>query len=261
MTNLLLCILLLAGCTTASKSFDNKADALGFRQSHIRGAAFSHTLFSNGVTDSNKVLNVYLGGDGTPWFAGRYVTRDPTPLKPVMLSLMKMDRHPAIYLGRPCYHQKAMPENCHKSLWTSRRYSAAVVDSMVTALKRYVMLHGYQKIRLFGFSGGGTLGVLMAPQLPQTEMVVTLAGNLNPDAWAEYHGFLPLQGSLNPSRQPALPVHITQFHIVGSRDQNMPAFLSEAFVRKQQNARYALLDGADHHCCWNQKWSELLAGL
>lgn len=259
----LLIILLLAGsgCSTASSTFDQEAKNLGFKAKQIKGLNFKHTVYENGRLSNKKILHVYLGGDGSPWFQGRYITDDPTPLNPVMLKLMKMDNSPSIYLGRPCYHQTRMSVNCDKSLWTNKRYSLIVVDTMEVALKKYTQKYNYKEIKLFGFSGGGTLAMLLAARLQKVSTVVTLAGNINTDAWTAFHGYLPLIGSLNPSKQPSLPSSIRQFHMAALVDKNVPANMIQLEAGRQNNATFIPLRNANHHCCWGTIWRQMLVNI
>lgn len=255
----LICVLLsVSACSSASSSFEKKAVQKGLELIYIQGDNFEHAIFRKNISANERVLHVYLGSDGTPWFQGRYATRDPTPLRPVMLDLMKMDQSPAIYLGRPCYHQKKMPQNCNKLLWTHQRYSVAVVQSMVAALRSYMQQYGYQSVRLFGFSGGGALAMLIAARLDSVGAVITLAGNLDIDAWTTHHNYLPLAGSLNPAKEPPLPIDIKQIHIAGGQDNSVPGFMIKKIADRQRNAQYILLDHADHHCCWKEVWPSLL---
>ncbi len=257
-----LCLILLfiTGCSSASSSFTIKASQSGFKTTFMQGLNYKHTLYKN-KKSSTDVLHVYLGGDGTPWFEGHYITRDPTPLKPIMLDLMKRDQSAAIYLGRPCYHQQKMPANCDNSLWTSKRYSKTVVNSMAVALKRYISRYHISKVSLFGFSGGGALAMLLAPKIKEVNRVVTLAGNLDTDAWATAHGYTPLSGSLNPALQPPLPASIQQLHYLGEKDRNITVKLVKPVIERQKNARLIILKQADHHCCWVKPWDKFLNSL
>ena len=255
---LCLILLLITGCSSASSSFAIKAKDSDLITTRIQGLNYRHTLYKNKKSNTGT-LHVYLGGDGTPWFKGRYITQDPTPLKPVMLDLMKMDKFPAIYLGRPCYHQQKMPANCDNSLWTSKRYSATVVNSMASALKRYIRQYNINKVSLFGFSGGGTLAMLLAPQIKEVDVIVTLAGNLDTDAWTAHHRYAPLTGSLNPARQPILSKNIRQFHYLGEKDKNILIKTMKPVIKQQKNALLFILKQADHHCCWAENWNKILA--
>lgn len=253
---------LLAGCGSAASAFDQSATGLGLVPQSVAGKDFVHTVYESSTLmgTSRENLHIYLDGDGTPWFDNRYVTDDPTPLKSTVLRLVKQDKGPAIYLGRPCYHQaQQMPTNCTQDLWTSARYSPQVVASMVSALNHYLANKPYKRVTLIGFSGGGTLAMLMAPHLPQVTAVITLAGNLDTDAWAQRHGYRPLTGSLNPARQPPLSAAIRQIHIIGADDRNIFPELTKSVLAHQANARLIILPEVDHHCCWEKYLPQILS--
>ena len=85
---------------------------------------------------------------------------------------------------------------------------------MAAALSDILQRRPYQGLVLIGYSGGGVLAMLLAEQFPATQAVVTVAGNLDTDAWAIEHGYSPLRGSLNPAfatatgrKYPAIAFH------------------------------------------------------
>ena len=65
--------------------------------------------------------------------------------------------------------------------------------------------------------------MLSASRVPQSVAVITVAANLDIDAWTDLHGDLRLVGSLNPARQPPLPDRVVQIHYAGGRDRLVPA--------------------------------------
>jgi pimeloyl-ACP methyl ester carboxylesterase len=101
--------------------------------------------------------------------------------------------------------------------------------------------------------------VLLAHELPQTSAVITIAGILDTDAWTDFHHYIPLFSSLNPVQLTALPDKIRQIHIQGGRDVNVPPKLAEAYLQKQDNATVIRYPNADHTCCWQNYWVDLLA--
>jgi pimeloyl-ACP methyl ester carboxylesterase len=114
-----------------------------------------------------------------------------------------------------------------------------------------------RQLILIGYSGGGTLAVLLANQLPEAVGVITLAANLDIQAWATDHHFSPLNGSLNPASDTA---NLTVPHLAlhGAMDSNVaPASLTE-FQRTHPSSQMQFIDGYDHVCCWEKDWSELL---
>ena len=180
---------LLGACQSPTLKFDQTAASLGLQRDVVMGAGFQHVLFwRNG--GPNKTLHVYLGGDGTPVNAGR-PAKDPTPRNPLMLRLMLLDPDPAVYVGRPCYHGLAATAGCSGDLWTTARYSESVVSSLAAAIRRIMMSRGYERISLFGHSGGGTLAMLLAV-LGVTKSFSRPQSSLSPTA-AHQHSGAPLR--------------------------------------------------------------------
>jgi pimeloyl-ACP methyl ester carboxylesterase len=173
---------------------------------------------------------------------------------------MALDPTPAVYLGRPCYHGLAGTAPCAPGWWTSERYGESVVDSMAAALRPIIAERGHPRIAWFGHSGGGTLAVLLAERFPETVAVVTIAGNLDIDAWADLHGYDRLTGSLNPVSRPPLPANVRQRHYAGGRDRVVPADLIEE-AAADGNAEVIVIDAYEHVCCWEDLWPEILADL
>jgi pimeloyl-ACP methyl ester carboxylesterase len=249
-----LCLLLLAaGCRSAAERFLEAAAGRGLRAQEIEGAGFRHVVLSRGAHTPGTTLHVYLDGDGVPWLGG-YPTADPTPRDPLVLDLMTLDPGPAVYLGRPCYHGLGEP-SCSSELWTSARYSAAVVDSMAAAARSVLSARGAERVVWLGYSGGGALAVLLAARLPETAGVVTVAANLDVEAWAEQQGWSPLTGSLNPARQPPLPRHVYQRHYAGGRDRTVPP------ETVPSTSDLVVVEDYDHRCCWALIWPAVLADL
>jgi dienelactone hydrolase len=171
---------------------------------------------------------------------------------------MAKDTGARVLVGRPCHFGTSGDPGCGPPLWTHRRYSPEVVASMAAALRRILAGSGAPRVVLVGYSGGGTLAWLMAPQIPGTVAVVTVAANLDTDAWSALHGYTPMAGSLNPASQPPLPAGIEEVHYAGARDRNVPPAIAESFRRRHEAARVVVVDDFDHECCWAARWPELL---
>lgn len=214
---------------------------------------------------SGQVLHIYLEGDGTPWINGKWIASDPTPRNAVMLELMRFDNSPAILLGRPCYHLKSNNSHCHSDDWTVGRYSPKVIASMVSAIQTLQQQLRFSKIVLFGHSGGGVIALLIAnamqQQLPITAAVVTLAANIDIDAWAASHGYLPLKQSLNPALLPALPLSIFTLHLFGQNDKVVDAKLFQNYLSRRPGVESIVYGEIDHTCCWATVWPNVLARI
>jgi hypothetical protein len=246
-----------AGCTAAGVRFAARADELGMSRGVVSGSVFPHVVFRH-VPRLSPTLHVYLDGDGTPWVAG-VAARDPTPRNALVLELMKQDGAPSVYLGRPCYHGLASVRPCEPSLWTSRRYSETVVASMAMAVQALLDAGPFERVVWFGYSGGGTMAMLLAPRVRATVAVVTVAANLDIDRWADVRGYPRLAGSLNPASQPPLAPRILQRHYVGARDRDVPPGIVASGQIPPDTL--VVIPTYDHVCCWPEMWADVLADV
>ena len=257
--SLLAASLLLAAtaCSSPAQRFSQNAAALGIDSDIVHGTVFQHVVFKQSRR-SSSMLHVYIDGDGTPWRDG-HPSSDPTPRNTLLLRLMALDPAPSVYLGRPCYHGLSGTSPCSSIVWTQERYSEAVVSSMAAALRHILKTSNFDRLAWFGHSGGGTLAVLLAPRFPETTDLITIAANLDIDAWADLHGYSRLNGSLNPARQPSLPPWIHQRHYVGGKDRQVP---EEVVERGPIDRRQLIvIPSYDHVCCWESIWPALLADI
>lgn len=246
----------LAGCATPAQKFDQAAAALGFKRDVIEGAGFMHVVFGRKTPNAGPTLHVYLDGDGSP-FSNERPSTDPTPRGTITLQLLAQDPGPAVYVGRACYHGPAPPSACHTDHWTSARYSEPVVASLAVAIRFLVNAGDFQQLVLFGYSGGGTLAVLLAERLPQTRAVITVGANLDIDTWADDHAIPRLSASLNPASRHALAGVFVR-HYVGSADRVVrPEIVAAAAAISGAQTR--VIEGFDHTCCWVSLWPTILA--
>ncbi|HET9492085.1 MAG TPA: alpha/beta hydrolase [Methylomirabilota bacterium] len=221
----------------------------------VPGAPFDHVVFWP-PGPASRTLHVYIDGDGTPWVQGR-PAHDPTPRNPLMLRLMNLDPNPRVYLGRPCYHGLATRPPCSAAMWTRERYSERVVVSMAAALRQVIGKRGVTRVAWFGYSGGGTLVLLLAPRFAETAAVVTVAGNLDIDAWADLHGYSRLVGSLNPATHSWAFSQVYERHYVGGVDRIVPrTIVDRAGVRPET---VTVIPTYDHVCCWETIWPAVVS--
>jgi pimeloyl-ACP methyl ester carboxylesterase len=261
---LLLLSVLCTACVAPAIRVDEEAAAYGFERQTVRGTQFPHRVYLNTLKPRTGNLHVYIEGDGLPWLLPDLVSADPTPRTPLMLHLMAQDPNPAIYLGRPCYFGFAQMPPCNPWWWTEGRFSSAVVESMAAALARLMPRQQNTAVTLVGHSGGGALAMLLASRLLNITAVVTLAGNLDTEAWTRHHHYSDLSASLNPALMPRLDERITQLHFQGGKDQNIPPTLASGFAAHQPQAHFKIYPELSHSDGWEEKWPEilpLLAGL
>ncbi|MGH2607442.1 MAG: alpha/beta fold hydrolase [Tepidiformaceae bacterium] len=217
----------------------------------VPGAPFGHVVYWPPSRPASRSLHVYIDGDGTPWVLGR-PAHDPTPRNPLMLRLINLDPNPSVYLGRPCYHGLATRPSCSAAIWTRERYSERVIVSMAAALRQVIGKRGVTRVAWFGYSGGGALALLLAPRFAETAALVTVAGNLDIDAWTDLHGYSRLIGSLNPATHPWARSQVYERHYVGGVDRIVPrAIVDRAGVRPET---VRVIPAFDHVCCWEKIW-------
>ncbi|HTV80425.1 MAG TPA: alpha/beta fold hydrolase [Steroidobacteraceae bacterium] len=222
----------------------------------LQGAGFVHFAYQR-IRSDDDGLTLFIEGDGSPWTGGgRTVAADPTPHAPIALALAAATPGSVLYLGRPCYFGARTDRACEPRWWTSDRYSEAIVASLAAAANRFIAQHPVRRVILVGYSGGGTLAVLMAGRVPQVTAVVAVAANLDPQEWARRHHYLPLTGSLDPALQPPLPVALPQWYLVGDRDVNVPYAASSRYLDRLPREDIWHFAKFDHRCCWVEAWPE-----
>lgn len=268
----------LSGCQTGLGRIDRSAQAAGLSRTVVQGQQYRHVVYANrdarrlaqgkshrtrtggrgGQAAPADRLVVFLDGDGRPWSAdGQQPSADPTTQNPLALKLLARTRAPSLYISRPCYQQLKDP-GCSPEIWTGGRYSRAVVESIATAIGNTAYGARQPELILVGYSGGGALAVLVAERLPKVAAVVSIAADLDIDAWTRHHDYLPLTTSLNPAtsdfKHPWLEIHLQ-----GARDTIVPMETTAAYFARHARALRWPFQQYDHVCCWVESWPESFA--
>jgi len=261
--------LLLVGC--ASLSLEQRRSA----SSHLAINAGWHRL--NLVTDPfvlaafvpthlqlGEVLTIYIEGDGLAWIDSSTPSLDPTPLNALALKLaMKHPSGAVAYLARPCQYIAGEDRiGCEKKYWTSHRFSPVVVESTNTAIEKMKQRFHAKNIELIGYSGGGAIATLVAAKRNDVTRLITIAGNLDHEAWTSLHHISRLSGSLNPASAWLAVVNIPQLHFVGAKDSNMPLVIAQSYQAQfpeSKRPELMVVDGMGHDCCWVENWPALYA--
>jgi pimeloyl-ACP methyl ester carboxylesterase len=253
--------LALGACQNMTAKAIRTAARAGLSAQLVQGDAYKHQIFA-GLLVAGEPLYVFIEGDGSPWRNnGSRVSNDPTPHQPLALRLAARTPRSVIYLGRPCYFQAISDSACTPPAWTSGRYSENVVASMAAALNGYIDRVHPGGVVLVGYSGGGVLAVLLAPLVPSTSAVVTIASDLDIDAWVRWHRYLPLTGSVNPAAQPPLPAAVQEWHLVGDRDEVVPPRLSQRYLDRVSADHVWHYPAFGHVCCWEKQWPGIFARI
>lgn len=254
-------LLLLVGCATPGGRVDRLAAELRLAKVELPSTPAPLVAYRNASEPSGGRLHVYLEGDGTPWLTRTRISPDPTPRDPLALRLMALDPAPSLYLARPCYNGTATQAGCGPWYWTMGRYSKPVLGSLASALRGLIDAEAVTELVLIGYSGGGVLAWLLAHRIPETRALVTIAANLDIDAWADLHGFSRLTDSFNPAAGPPLPASIEQRHLVGDRDREVPASIISGLGKLLGPDAQVLIMPSDHRCCWLGLWPDVLRRL
>ena len=217
---------------------------------------FQHLVLWN--KEQGTHLRIYVEGDGGPWIYKRRVAVDPTPANPVLLHLMHDAAHPAVYLGRPCYFGTATDQECEQRWWTFDRYSRVVVDSMCLAANRVSRELGATTVQLIGYSGGGAIVAGMSACTDRLVSFSTIAGNLDPMTWAEYHGYSPLN-DLSPLTPAAIrDKEPKEEHWQCRDDLNVPPSITDGYFAAREGATRHVVDDCTHATGWQQYWPRII---
>jgi len=211
-----------------------------------------------------KLLTVYIEGDGLAWLSKSTVSNDPTPINPVGLKLaLNHSQGNASYLARPCQYTGGIKaRNCNKHYWTDSRFSEEVIDATNNALNTLKAKFNAQQLQLVGYSGGGAVAVLIAARRNDVVKLITIAGNLDHHEWTNHHNISPLSNSLNPVDYHKRLARIEQVHFVGANDKITPPLLVKQFVAQvdvHNKARVIVIPKFDHYCCWVRDWTSLIS--
>lgn len=210
----------------------------------------------------SEQLTLYIEGDGFAWRTRSLASDDPTPIKPVGLQLALRQSNGAVaYLARPCqYVNDKDAQGCTTSYWTNQRFAPEVIEATNQAISQLKKTFGAKKLVLVGYSGGGAVAALVAAKRSDVAQLITVAGNLDHQAWTSLHKVPPLIGSLNAADAWQTLQNIPQLHFVGADDHNISAEVTKSYIARfppEKRPAMRVIQGFDHACCWVEQWPEL----
>lgn len=256
---LLLALSLLPGCASRRDTAGAIAAGAGFQRVAFEAGAFTLVGWQRGTAPT---LIAYIEGDGMAWASRSKLSDDPTPIQPTALRLAAVDPSPAVlYLGRPCqYVQATEARGCDARYWSNRRFAPEVVEAVNRALDQAKARAGAGRVVLIGYSGGGDVAALAAARRTDVAAWATVAAPLDPGAWTLYHEVSPLVGSLDPMDDAARLAALPQAHFAGAEDDIVPPEIILGFLAREgpgHEGRLVVVPGADHGCCWADRWPGL----
>lgn len=266
---LLIALMFLSACASVEQRREFAAEFTqqqGFSWSVAQTQPFHVAVAWRGQADllvpEQRFATIYLEGDGFAWKTRYQPSKNPTPKNPLALKLAGLDTANLVgYLARPCqFVQLEQQPKCTTRYWTSHRYSPKIRDSLsgaLTQLKQQYSLTGFD---LVGYSGGGTLAVLLAHIRDDVRSVRTVAGNIMVDKLAADAGVTPLFGSLDPADIATEVDDIPQIHYSGADDDIVPAYIAQAYKRLSASAcvQARTIKNASHHSGWQSIWAKLV---
>lgn len=200
------------------------------------------------IRNPNGKFKVYIEGDGASFDAYGRPTDNPTPKGTLLREIAFLDNNPnVIYLARPC--QYVMGGICSQRHWTSARFAREVVNAEYEAIKRIVKNND---VVLVGFSGGAQVAGLLsvAKKGLNVKKLVSIGGNLNHEAWSDWHNLAKLDESLNLADYREEYLKIPQIHFVGTKDKVVPKELTYEFLEGKQE--YIVEVVATHTAGWDE---------
>jgi len=266
---MLISLLLVAGCVSTPtheerlQNANSLARQAGWHGITLPTSPFKLHAFLPAEIQPTDLLSIYIEGDGLAWLSRRRISSNPTPLKPIALQMALQDQGATAYLARPCQY---VTDNtaCTPALWTSERFSNQVITASNAAINELKQRFHAKRLRLIGYSGGGAVAALLAARRNDVDQLITVAGNLDHASWTLHHGVSPLSGSLNPADEWQALQSIPQTHFVGADDNIIGRHVAESYrahFPPDRQPEIRVISGADHHCCWNEQWPELLGSV
>ncbi|PKO43903.1 MAG: alpha/beta hydrolase [Betaproteobacteria bacterium HGW-Betaproteobacteria-22] len=265
-------LLFLTLCLTACVQVPNVSERIdfassiatqkGWKSENIETDLFTLRAYLPQTLKKTETLNVYIEGDGLAWVSSSTPSFDPTPINPLALKLAMLDTGASVYLARPCQFTGAEQQHgCAQKYWTSHRFSPEVIGASNDAVSQLKLRFSANKVRLIGYSGGGAVAALIAARRDDVTKLITIAGNLDHQAWTAHHSISPLSNSLNPADYREALAGVRQVHFVGEDDKVIPPFIANNFVAslpKTSDASVIVVPKQSHSCCWENRWSVLL---
>lgn len=262
-------LLCLGGCAAVPTPLERQKTLETLSSEHNLTSTTLHTtpfsLYSLSDTRrcEDREMRVYIEGDGFAWRTRSQLSNDPTPINPLAAKLMSIDpSHCKVYLARPC--QYTQESQCSSQYWSNRRFSPEVIQSYSEALDQIKKSYGIKTFTLIGYSGGGAVAALSTAKRNDVKQLISIAGNLDIEAWINYHHLSSLDGSLNPADESKKLSEIDQLHLIGRRDAIIPIDVYQSYAHHFMNRdRLHSKECAEctHNTGWIEEWKEILPTL
>lgn len=255
---ILICLFLTA-CTQPATH--KVASSHGFESVYVKTSTFNLATYQK-IRQPGAPINVYIEGDGNAWRSRNSLSPDPSPRSSTVIKLATLDTCPnVVYIARPCqFSPEDLKTVCNPKHWSVARYSNEVIKALDNAITQIKAKAKTKQINLIGYSGGGSLAVLVASMRQDITSIRTIAGNLDLQAMEKYHKTTPLSESIDPISVAKKISHIPQIHFSGAKDKIVPSKIAYNFVKASELDKNAvvIIADANHAKGWDKHWPELL---
>lgn len=259
----LIAVLLILGCSFIP-SHDERVNAAkaiaaeaGWQRFELELTGFRLFGFAPVVDSASvvtDVLTVYIEGDGLAWISRTRPSSNPTPTDAQALRLAVRHQGVAVYLARPC--QFVAQAGCDSRYWLGKRFASEVVAANNEAVDVLKQRFKAQRIQLVGYSGGAAIAAMVAARRDDVVRLVSVAGNMHPDAWTQQLGLTKLGGD-SPVNYVARLHTVPQLLLVGGQDKQVPPAVADAYMAlfdKAAPISKRVKPSFDHGCCWAEAW-------
>jgi hypothetical protein len=265
----ILFVFFLPGACQSVKERTETAEAMAvsyeFQKSIIKTDDFRLLTYQRNREESESAT-LYIEGDGFAFAERNRVSPNPTPKNSMGLKLAIQDKSPRVfYIARPCQFVPLKHEPlCSPEYWTTKRYAPEIVEAINSAIDQLVKKEHINKIRLVGYSGGGTIAALIAARRSDVQDLRTIAGNLDIRAFVLEHDVTPLNGSLNPITFAKSLASVPQRHFIGSDDKIVTPNITKSYVTalRQFDSKISCveirnIEKASHAKGWEDVWRDM----
>lgn len=240
---------LLAGCAGHIERLQPMLDEQGAKS--IRFDTAYHPIFAidnqkKPIVDS---LWVFIEGDGRAWLSRTTPGTDPTPKQLDLIERVLSFPEQALYLARPC--QFLRTDQCKVAVWTDNRFSEETVSSYQTVLDLLKQSYPNVEFKIVGYSGGATIATKLASSRDDVALLQTIAGNLDPHAWVQWHGYTPVNSAPLSEKELIRLRKVPQRHFIGNADTVIPPALTKSVIKKMATECVELVHVETTHNQWD----------
>lgn len=275
---LMMCSLALSGCfakqTIGEQAANRLANPAFMNKRTLEAGDFVLTLYER-IHDRGGIADLYIGGDDPE------IAYDGMSGSLIGLHLASRDKAKnVIFIARPCqfdvgankwlssYQDK--DQSCDLKYLKTARFAPEVIASYNAALDELRARWGITGFNLYGHSGGGVIGALLASERHDILSLTTVSSMLDNVAYSAakskegkgwYNQYQPLTDSLNAADIAAQLSALPQYHYIGGADEVVPPAALFGYLKNiglTNCVHYTMIQENGYTAGWVDKWPDLL---